>query len=58
MSTICAFYHVENKHSSYSGEDCMKKFCQSLRENGKNVIDFKKKQMLLLTKKNQNYIKM
>ena len=28
----------------------MKKFCTSLREYAKNVIDFEKKQMLLLTK--------
>ena len=29
----------------------MKKFCTSLREHAKNVIDFEKKKMLLLTKK-------
>ena len=32
MSTISAFDHIENKHSSYRGKDCMKKFCTSLRE--------------------------
>ena len=28
----------------------MKKFCNSLREHTKNIIDFEKKKMLLLTK--------
>ena len=29
----------------------MKKFCESLREHTKNIIDFEKKKMLPLTKK-------
>ena len=29
----------------------MKKFCKSLREHTKNIIDFEKKKMLPLTKK-------
>ena len=36
MSTIWAFDHIENKHTLYRGEDCMKKFCTSLREHIKN----------------------
>ena len=35
----------------YRGEDCMKKFCNSLRENAGNVIIFEKNKMLPLTKK-------
>ena len=50
MSTIWTFDHIENNHSLYRGEDCMKKFC-TLREHGKNVIYFEKKKMLQLTKK-------
>ena len=30
MSTISSFKSVENKHDAYRGEDCMKKFCESL----------------------------
>ena len=26
MSTICGFDNIENKHSLYHGEDCMKTF--------------------------------
>ena len=48
MSTI--FDNIENKHALYYGEDCMKKFCTSLREHAKNIIDFEKKNMLPLTK--------
>ena len=33
----------------------MKKFCTSLRKHAKNIIDFEKKKMLLLTK--QDHIK-
>ena len=50
MSAIWAFYHIKNKHSLYRGEGCMKKFCESLREHAKNIIDFEKKKMLPLTK--------
>ena len=35
----------------------MKKFYESLREQEKNIIDFKKKKMLSLTKKELNHIK-
>ena len=50
MSTIWNFDSIENKHSLYPGEDCMKKFCTSIREHATNVINFEKKKMLLLTK--------
>ena len=50
MSTIWAFDHIENKHTLYRGEDCMKKFCTSLKEHAKNTINFEKKKMLTLTK--------
>ena len=46
MSTIWAFDHIGNKHTLYRRKDCMKKFCESLRELTKNVIDFEKKKML------------
>ena len=40
MSIIWAFANIENKHTSYPKKDCMKKFCESLREYTKNVIEF------------------
>ena len=39
MPTICAFDHI------CCDEDCMKKFCESLREHAKIIIDFEKKKM-------------
>ena len=33
MSTICEVDSIKNKHSSYCGEDCMKKLCISLKEH-------------------------
>ena len=50
LSTIWAFDNVENKHTLYYGEDCMKKFCFSQIEHVTNVIKFEKK-MLPLTNK-------
>ena len=51
MSTIWSFNSIENKHTLYGGEDCMEKFCTSLKEHVMNVINFEKNKMLLLTKK-------
>ena len=50
MSTIWAFDHIKTKHTLYCRKDCMKKFCEFLREHAKNIIDFEKKKMLPLTK--------
>ena len=51
MSTIWAFGSIQNKHSLYHGKDYMNKFCNSRREHATNVINFEKKKMLPLTKK-------
>ena len=51
MSAISSFRSIENKHDVYRVKDCMKKFCESLREITMKIINFKKKKMkLLLTK--------
>ena len=42
MSTIPLFRSIENKHDVYRGKDCMKKFCEYLRENAMKIINFKK----------------
>ena len=49
MPIVWAFNHIENTHK-YRRKECMKKFCESLREHAKNIFDFEKKKMLLLTK--------
>ena len=55
MSTIWVFDNIENKHTLYLGENCMKKFCTSLRQHATNVINFEKKKILRLTKKKSQY---
>ena len=32
VSTVWALYYIENKHTLYHEENCMKGFCTSLRE--------------------------
>ena len=53
MSTISSFKSIENKHDVYRGKDCMKKFCESLREHVMKIFYFKKKKIKLLTKEQQ-----
>ena len=50
MSTIWAFDQIENTNTLYCRKDYMKKFCECLRKHAKNIINFEKKKMLLLTK--------
>ena len=53
MFTTSSFRSKENKHDVYSGKDCMKKFCEFLKEHAMKIINFKKKKMKLLTKEQQ-----
>ena len=43
MSTISSFRGIANKHGVYKGKDCMKKFCEYLREHAMKIINFLKK---------------
>ena len=38
LPTMSSFRTIENKHDVYRGKDCMKKFCESLRENVMKII--------------------
>ena len=51
ISTFWGFNHIEDKQTLYRGKDCMKRFCESLREHAKGIIDFEKKKMLSLIRK-------
>ena len=57
MLTISSFKSIEKKHAVYRGKDCMKKLCKSLREHAMKIINFKKKNMKLLTKEQQESYK-
>ena len=50
MSTIWELCLIENNPTLYCGKDCMKKFCTSLREHPKNIIDFEMNKLLPLAK--------
>ena len=55
MSTIFLFKSIENKHDVYrGGKDCMKKFCEFLRQHAMKIISFKKKKMKLSIKEQQD----
>ena len=43
LFTRCLFYIKENQLDCYRREDCMKKFCENLRENVLRIINYQKK---------------
>ena len=51
MSTIWGSDHIKSRHIVYCGIDCMKKFCASLRERAKNIIDLEKKKNVTVNKR-------
>ena len=58
LFTHCSFDKTKNKLDCYRGEDCMKKFCKDLREHATKIINYEKKDMIPLTKKEEkNHIK-
>ena len=53
LFTHCSFDKTKNKLGYYRGEDCMKNFCKDLREHGTKIINYEKKDMISLTKKEE-----
>ena len=53
MSKILSFQSKANKHDVNRGKGYMKKFCESLREQAMEIINFKKKKMKLRTNEQQ-----
>ena len=49
MSTIWTFDGKENNVDVYKDEGCMKRFCESWREDTMKIINFEKKKMIPLT---------
>ena len=37
MSTTSSFRSIENKHDVHRGKDCIKKFCESLKEHAMKI---------------------
>ena len=54
--TPCSFDKSKSKLNYYRGADCMTKFCKDLREHATKIINYEKKDMIPLTKKEEkNY---
>ena len=53
MSTISLFRSIENKHDVHGGKNCRKNSYEFLREHTIKIINFRKKEMKLLTKERQ-----
>ena len=53
LFTHCSLDKTKNKLDYYRGEDCMKKFCLNLREHATKIINYEKKKMIPLTKKEE-----
>ena len=51
ISTILSFKNIENKHYVCRAKDCMKKFCQSLKENVIKTTNIKKTKNKVIKKK-------
>ena len=49
MCTKSSTKIIENKYDAYRGKNCIEKFCESLKEHARKIINFLKK-MKLLTK--------
>ena len=51
LFTHCSFDTTKNKLDYYRGKNCMKIFCLDLREHATKIINYEKKEMTPLTKK-------
>ena len=45
----CSFYKAKNEQKYHRGKDCMKRFCEDLKEQAKKIINHKMKAMIPLT---------
>ena len=50
MFTKCSFDDEKNKLDDYRGKDCIDILCKKLKECAMKIINYKEKEMILLTK--------
>ena len=53
LMIFTTFDDVKNKHDIYKDEDCMKKFCKSLKKYAVIIINFEIEKTISLTNKQQ-----
>ena len=51
LLTNCSFDSTKRKLDCYSGKDCMGRFCKDLKKHATEIINYEKKEMILLTDK-------
>ena len=51
LATCCSFDKSKNENKYYRGKDCMKMFCKDLKDQAMKIINYEKKEMIPLTKK-------
>ena len=62
MSLICSFDETKNRHKFYSRKDCIKRFCNDLKELATEIINYEEKKlyhsqvMMLLFIKAKKYV--
>ena len=49
LVTCCSFDKSKNERKYYRGEDCMKIFCEDLKDQAMKIINYEKKEMIPLT---------
>ena len=49
LTTCCSFDKSLNEQKYYRGEDCMKIFCNDLKDQARKIINCEKKEMIPLT---------
>ena len=57
MSTSCSFDEKENKLNCYRGKDCIEKLCKNLKKCAMKIVNYEKKEMILLTKEEKRFYK-
>ena len=57
LFTHGSFHKTKNKLDYYRGDDCMEKFWKNLREQATKTINYEKKDMIPLTKKEEKHHK-
>ena len=56
LSTVLSFKNTETKHNVCRGNNCMKRFYESLREHAMKIINFKKGKNKLINKRTVRFI--
>ena len=56
LFTHCSFDRTKNKLDHYRGKNFMKNFCLDLREHATKIINYEKKEMIPLTKREEKSI--